>query len=164
MQVLLLLHEVPLEMTCLLLFVFSNFLPKLKQLLALYFCLLPLLWAVLFLFWDGFSKWLSTGAQQEHSEHRLEQRSCGEKHLPLIPQCWGAQWPVAIINWDLPPSVLQILQPGPELPVLVWGLGFPLTKGCVACFKALSVDVWHKPGITLGFIPLFLHFLCVTAA
>lgn len=65
MQVLLLLHEVPFEMTCLLLFAFPNFLPKLKQFLALCFRFVLLLWAVLFIFWDGFSKWLSTGAQQE---------------------------------------------------------------------------------------------------
>lgn len=103
MQELLLLHEVPFEMTCLLLFVFSNFLPKLKRLLALCFCFVLLLWVVLFIFWDGFSKWLSTGAQQQHqSLWRLNtdlSRGAVERSIcPWFPstEVLSDQWPLLI--------------------------------------------------------------------
>lgn len=151
MQVLLLLHEVPFEMTCLLLFAFPNFLPKLKtpSCSLLLFCAAPVGGFVHILGWffQVAEHRCTAGAVKPlESEHSLEQRSCGEAAVPAPS--------VTIINWDLPPSVLQILQPGPELPVLEWGLGFPLTQGCVECFKALSVHIWD---LSSFFLPICLH-------
>lgn len=139
MQVLLLLHEVPFELTCLLLFVFPNFLPKLNQLLA--FCFSG--WFYSYLGMVSPSGWAQV--------HSRSSRAFGEWAEIWAEELWreaavpdspALRCSVAINNWDLPPSVLQILQPGPELPG--WGKGlrylsfvrvFPLKKDVLNVLK-----------------------------